>query len=259
MLAQILILSLLNPLLMHAQGRPSELKKYSYLTYILEENGTPAFGCGFFLQYHNEMFFVTAGHVVGLDRNTDEKWPGTLNIVLCKEINSKACVLELDISKVASKKEQIKKYIQPDLYFCKIKKPLKWVNAIKSQIPNYRKFGFSKIEGLYLWGYPNGPNSLTEIKEPIDTVLAKGPIIGNYNLRRYIKEANTIDSMTYWVNTTGSNSSFGDSGAPAFFKVGNNFYFGGLCSMGYKGFNVMTVVRPEIIIRKIADSLDIDK
>lgn len=247
----ILLLISSFPSFLSAQSIPGPLEKYSYLIY-LGDNRISDFATGFFIKRHGSIFFLTAGHAAGLNLDKQDHFPDNLNIVLSKPYNSAQNTVSLDISKEPRMKRDIMLYQKPDLYIYKFKTKIKQkINFVNLSVTDYSKFDFSKIEKVVLWGYPKGPNSTAEINKPFDTVYAAGPIIGSYSRVHFISNLNVIDSLTYWVNTTGTLSAEGDSGSPVFFKIGKKYFFGGVCVEGAKVLNVMTVIRPEIVLQKV--------
>lgn len=227
----------------------SELKKYSYIVYLKTNKYDYYVGIGFFIKLNRDTYFITAKHVVSIPADT-------LYIVICDSCSGKNKIISIDISNV-SKNVDIS-FGDTDIYVHKVTdKSIKRVNSIEKYIPNYsKKFDFNKVENIVFYGSPKTINDqpFNLINTFPSIILTEASLIGSYDRIRYSPTLKKYDSINYWakaINNTFANK--GDSGAPVFFKVGNKYYFGGMCISGVQSYNVISIVRPDKLIQIVSE------
>lgn len=223
----------------------SELQNFSYLAYAKTNSGSAYLGVGFFIKSKKDLYFLTAKHVAAIPSDT-------LNILICDTCSELNRTIKIDISKASKTVNPI--FGDTDIYIQKIDRRIaKKINSVeKFLVKDYNKFNFDKIENIFIYGFPDTSNSFAF--DLINTfpkkIMTMASIIGSYNFVRYSKTLNRYDSVNYWAKAVDNTyASEGDSGAPVFFKIDNNYYFGGMCVSGVHTLNVISIVRPEKLIQ----------
>lgn len=228
----------------HQKTINDAVNKFSYLVFCKGSDQRVFIGVGFFIHLNRKLFFVTANHLAA-GTTCD-----TLNIVLTRAKRP----YKISVSDIPKQRLQTN-FAEKDLLIIEInQKESLSVNSVEDLIPNYQKFDFTKVKEVVYFGFPKLENENDfDFKTTYPTkVLSMDTLIGSYNYFRFSNTLNKYDSVNYLSGHIGGiNSGEGDSGAPVFFKVGNRFFFGGMCTSGVSSLSVTYVVRPEIILREI--------
>lgn len=220
------------------------LKQYTYLVFHKSEQGE-LFGAGFFLRNGKNLFFVTANHIAATPVDS-------VKILLDRLTNSTYTISIAD----GHGKDLKTNFGEYDLYFQKVSREIiNKVNTVNRFIPDYKHFDFSKAKKVTYYGFPetnNEPRYDFKTTFP-ELVKSEDTIIGAYNYVRFSPTYNKYDSVNYMTKSiNGTYSGGGDSGAPVFLKVNNQYYFGGMCTAGVGSLKVAYVLRPD----KLLDSLN---
>ncbi len=222
----------------------SEVRGFSYLAYAKTNSDGAYVGVGFFLKLKKNLYFITAKHVAAIPCDT-------LTILICDSCIEPNRTLKIDISAAPKSANPI--FGDTDIYIQKIDSKLqRRINSVdKFLAKDYHSFNFKKIESIFIYGFPDTTNNFPfnlETSFP-NKIMTKASLIGSYDLVRYSQTLNKYDSINYWGKAIDNTyASEGDSGAPVFFKIGDKYYFGGMCVSGVHSLNVISIVRPEKLI-----------
>ena len=219
------------------------LKEYTYLVFHNSEKGS-LFCAGFFTKHKKDLYFITANHIAAIPEDS-------ITILIDPQKN-----IKIQISIEDGKKRKLEtNFAEYDLYIKKVNSYfLGKVSTINKFIPDYKHFDFSNVKHIIYFGFPNVVNEpVYDFKKVYPShVKSEDTIVGTYNYIRYSSKLNKYDTINYITKSTnGSYSGEGDSGAPVFFKIGNQYYFGGMCTAGVGSLAIAYILRPE----KLLDSL----
>jgi hypothetical protein len=224
-------------------GSSDLLKQHTYLVFHKSKQGE-FFGAGFFLRKGKDLFFMTANHIAAMPVDS-------VKILLDRFTNS---TYTISITEGHSK-DLKKSFGEYDLYLKKINNELiNKVNVVNRFVPDYKNFDFSKVKKIVYYGFPTTKNEQPndfKVTFP-EYIKSEDTIIGNYNHARFSPTFNTYDSVNYMTKSiNGTYSGEGDSGAPVFFEVNKQYYFGGMCTAGVGALRVTYILRPD----RLLDSL----
>ena len=226
-------------------SQPDSLKKYTYLVYCKTSTNHKLFGAGFFIKIPEGLFFLTANHLAA------QTPCNKLNVVLDKKIGSH---YSIDISKIP-KQQHTSAFGEKDLLIYKIvDKKFSKVNSVEKLLPDFKNLEVNKIKNIVYYGFPEVDNEsdFDFIKTFPTLVMSEDTLIGSYNYIRYSNTLSKYDSINYLSGSiNGTFSGEGDSGAPVFFKIQNQYFFGGMCKAGVGSLKIAYIMRPEKILEEI--------
>lgn len=240
------------------------LSKYSYFVYgginfidTLDKNrGAIVQGTGFFIANNNNLYFITAKHVLAVPnepaiKKVTPKSNDSLMNIYMEDGSERANmpIFYLNVKKIRDTTKDVTFVFSPDVISYKVTDSEHLhINDINQFIPSYLP---KRMGDICIFGFASSGNSFEGAKfaaNPKSKVLIKKYSFGYKN--EY--EKSKIDYFDYVVTPTDykvTESLHGYSGSPAFVKDldTNKWVFLGITAGVHPDFNLMFFVKPEFI------------
>ncbi|WP_276481037.1 hypothetical protein [Paraflavitalea pollutisoli] len=244
------------PKMIYGQVLSGDLGKYSYLIY--SNNGQFRYSAtGFFIRKNDRLFLIGAGHTFN-GKNTitgedDKDYPDSISIIACRECGADSGVIHIDISKIKKLAQSTTFTKEPEVYVYEVDSKLPFsIKSVDLFVKTFDDVDKNSIDTVIMYGYPNlAGTTIREIKQTVPTI-SFGNLLEKYSTLNYYAEINTFDKINYLMKPNEKSPMGGGfSGSPCFFKIRNEFYFGGICIGGSINKRLVINVRPEEVLKLI--------